>query len=369
MLILGSTEIQGAVADEFRRANVPYQTLMLAPQSAANGSVKALVVAIGTDTALAATALLAWFARNQRRLRIEILLMDGTRDRRQIQIESASGTETLLLLAQAREVVIEKRSSKRNAPKSQRVKLPARLRTKLIDEVRSCCPNPKCGKKGVTPLEAHHIDGNPSRTVEENLLMLCANCHGEADRQLISRDEVTFWKHLLVQCHHPFLDAPNSRAAGQEAPVVDGPNFGHAARNLEVHYHGAKPTREKPGDGTIGADPKRRAYVRYLGQKYIEWRLKGTNELGDTREFNPKAAWSTIQNALGFAPYKAGIESFPTAVEVLTNMIDRTPFGSFNRSQGRRNYHSFEEHVGQMVRKKHQRPKNPSTPQRRDRAK
>jgi hypothetical protein len=121
---------------------------------------------------------------------------------------------------------------------------------------------------------------------------------------------------------------------------------------MNLHYHGIKPPAEKPGDGTIGASPTHRAYVHYLGKRYVDWRVKGIAEMGDDRPFDPKAGWSVIQNTLKFAPYKAGVESFPTVVEVLSEMIDRTMFGSLNLSKHKRNYHDFEEHKQIMTRRK-----------------
>ena len=41
-----------------------------------------------------------------------------------------------------------------------------------------CTPHPKDGK---IPLEVDHIDGNWTNTVEENLRLLCPNCHSLTD--------------------------------------------------------------------------------------------------------------------------------------------------------------------------------------------
>ena len=346
-----------ALSEQFKAKDVPHQPLILGTHSAGAESVAVLMVEVGVATAMATAVLLEWWAARRRIFRVSIILDDGRGNRRKVQIEAPDSSEIPLLLAQAREVILEKAPSKRAKPKDKRVKLPAVLRVKLIDEVRSHCPNPACGKSGVRNLEAHHIDGDRSRTVDANLLMLCRNCHGEADNQLISREMVGFWKKLVAQGLHPFLDDPSRKMAKSEAPVVDGVNQGHAARHMEFHYHDTKPPAELPGVGTIGADPQRRAYVYYLGQRYIEWRLKGKTEMGDERDFSEDAAWSVIRKKLGFAPYKAGLESFPTVVEVITAMIDQTVFGSLNASKGIRNYHTFEEHCAKMVRRRKP-PKN-----------
>lgn len=347
MFIFGPSDLRDEVANEFRTHRVPFDPWMLASRSAEAGSVQALMVTLGSATALAATALVSWLRSRRGKRTVTLLFVDASGKREQVVVENPDDRDLPLLIAQAREVMLAKRTWQRACPNRKRIKLPARLRTKLIDEVRSTCPNPDCGKAGVTNLEAHHIDGDRSRTTEENLLMLCANCHGQADLQLINRDLVAYWKKLLGMGQHPFLDDPQRAKTPRTAPIVEGVNNAQAAETIN-NYHGVKPPRPQAVPGTIEADPPRRAYVYYLGQRYIEWRVKGQAEVGDRRPFNPKAAWNVIRRHLKFAPYKAGVDSFPRVVTKMTAMIDRTPFGCRNRAMGYPNYHSFEEHCKSM---------------------
>lgn len=228
--------------------------------------------------------------------------------------------------------------------KPPRVQLPAALKSALLDEVRSTCPS--CGTAGVSKLEAHHIDGDRSRTVPENLIMLCGTCHGQADQQLINRELVADWKKWLTRGYHPWLDVPGRTVSTPKISVER--NQGQVAETINNRYVGAKPPKSAPVPGTIEADPPRRDYVRYLVSRYIEWRKKGAATMGDKRKFSPSAAWNVVASKLGFAPYKAPVESFPHVVDVVTRMIDATPFGCRNRSNGIRNYHSFAEHRGKM---------------------
>ena len=353
MLIIAPSDIREEIAAEFTSAGVSFTALVLGKHGSGADGLLTLKIEIGKPTAHAAITMAAWLARNKSKRAAGYVLNDGKGKLIQSEIADLASPEVGLLLAQAHEILISK---KKRSPSARRVNPSARLRTKLIDEARSTCPNPDCGKDGIGHLDAHHIDGNRNNTVEGNLIMLCKTCHGDADRQLISRDMVEFWKRLLVQGLHPHLDNPKRKKAQREAPIVDGVNNGHAAKNMSVHYHGVKPPAEKPGIGTIGASPPHRSYVRYLVKKYTDWRLKGITEMGDDRPFNPKAVWSVIENTLKFAPYKAGLESFETIVETLTDMIDRTPFGSLNRSKNKRNYHTFAEHKIIMTRRKNKNP-------------
>lgn len=347
MLILSSDDLREELIAEFKIQHIALTPVVLASQQA-NLSATGLLIESGLQTAFAAKALAAWLAKYKSKRAAQYTITNRFGKREEISLEDPSLPDLALILAQANEITILKRKRTR-APK--RVNPSARLRIKLIDEVRSVCPNPSCGKSGVTYLQAHHIDGERSATTEDNLVMLCENCHGEADKHLISRDIVVFWKKLLRQGIHPYLDDPKRRLEKAPAPVVDGDNYGNAAQKMSFHYHGVKP---KPivNPGTIETSPPHRAYVYYLGQKYIEWRKKSITEIGDKRPFNPKAAWSIIQSELGFAPYKAPLESFDTVQEVIKAMINRTPFGSYNTSINKRNYHTFDQHKNKMVRRK-----------------
>jgi len=66
------------------------------------------------------------------------------------------------------------------------------------------CGNPRCNH--ILTLELHHIlwvkdsggDG------AENLLALCANCHGLHTAGYITQDAITHWKGLLLALNHAF---------------------------------------------------------------------------------------------------------------------------------------------------------------------
>lgn len=55
------------------------------------------------------------------------------------------------------------------------------IRRYLFDKYDSKCAQCGWGEQNVTtgniPLEVHHIDGNYENNSEENLILLCPNCH------------------------------------------------------------------------------------------------------------------------------------------------------------------------------------------------
>ena len=58
--------------------------------------------------------------------------------------------------------------------------VPDRTRVKLFNwSARHCC---FCGKPCTTNIEIHHIDGDHDNNVEDNLMPVCFDCHGELPR-------------------------------------------------------------------------------------------------------------------------------------------------------------------------------------------
>jgi hypothetical protein len=70
-----------------------------------------------------------------------------------------------------------------------------KLKIKLLQEVKLKCPF--CIYSDATKLEHHHIDGNPSNTIFENLISVCPNCHSGIESGEISKDLVIKTKNNL----------------------------------------------------------------------------------------------------------------------------------------------------------------------------
>lgn len=63
-----------------------------------------------------------------------------------------------------------------------------KLKVKLLQEVKLKCPF--CYFSEASMLEHHHIDGNPSNTVFENLISVCPNCHSKIESGEITKETV-----------------------------------------------------------------------------------------------------------------------------------------------------------------------------------
>lgn len=59
----------------------------------------------------------------------------------------------------------------------KRIKIPIKLENNILYKAaKTCCV---C-RNSQQPVEVHHIDKNPANNVEENLVVVCKNCHDEA---------------------------------------------------------------------------------------------------------------------------------------------------------------------------------------------
>lgn len=65
---------------------------------------------------------------------------------------------------------------------ASRKRIPAKLKDSLLVEANHVCTI--CGR---SPVQIHHIDGNPSKNTEDNLIVLCLNHHDEAERGKTSK--------------------------------------------------------------------------------------------------------------------------------------------------------------------------------------
>ena len=222
------------------------------------------------------------------------------------------------------------------------------LRHRLFDEVRSTCPNPSCRTEGVSVLELHHIDGDRSRSVFENLLALCSTCHTQAEKALISETDLVLWKRMLQHGLHPRLGPV--AAAVAPAAVHVAQNFGQVAQNITNKF--VQPKGATGGvilPGSIGSDPACYNYIEYLIERLAKFREAGAS-YGQKRRGKVHAGVirNQIKNERGALPKNLERKHAESLAADLKAKIDDTALGRNRQSQGKANYHSFEEHTARM---------------------
>lgn len=99
-------------------------------------------------------------------------------------------------------------------------------------------------------------------------------------------------------------------------------------------------------DGSLGIDLHKKNYITYLSRRYGNWKQKQFDHEGNGEKFN----WQSHNKSLMNRYHATGINYIPIAhfedlAEYLKGRIDRTIFGKSQKSKGRRNYSTMQEHL------------------------
>lgn len=89
--------------------------------------------------------------------------------------------------------------------------IPHRTRKLLQKEIHNRCPF--CDNVDVEDFEIHHIDGDRSNSIRENLIMLCSHCHTKIENGAISTEEVMNKKKVISSKRHYNEPSPQVEAA------------------------------------------------------------------------------------------------------------------------------------------------------------
>jgi hypothetical protein len=227
--------------------------------------------------------------------------------------------------------------------KTKRQSIPKAVEHQLREQCGQACANPDCRKSNTATHELHHIDNDRSRSVLENLILLCANCHSEEQQGIISPAKIDMWKRMAEfgylrsqAVQHP----PTSTVMRDNHGIVaEQVHVGNLTVNLKKELSGKAPMMP----GTVGADADMRDYANYLVKRYIAWRKKGIEKGIDRRRFVPASAQGILCEGLGAeSAHMVAQKRFFDWVSQAQRKIDATVWGKMNRH---RNYHTWEEHL------------------------
>lgn len=230
--------------------------------------------------------------------------------------------------------------SPRNAPTKA-------MERKVILEAGGRCPWCSTARK-LTPGEAsiHHIDGDRSNSVLENLILVCRNHHGQIEEQLIPKWEVDFKKVCLNNPAtlerlglKPLQDAPEAKKKRPtKRAAVNGNNSGIVAGEITNHGTMAGTIKiTKPAKtqiqviGSLVTSADHYGYVEYLIKKlshYRSWRPGG----GGPPD-NPGAVRKIFERELGRLPKDFPLERFDHAVSYFTGKLQKTALGKMGRAK------------------------------------
>jgi len=246
------------------------------------------------------------------------------------------------------------------------------------------CSFPNCDIKivqetGTVTGEISHIKGkypgspryDPNQTEKErdsfdNLLLLCGIHHKIIDRQTdkftvealqnmkdeheqsgnikLPQDFARLVKYLIDSLNHikPHIEANNGSQV-----ICDSPGA-IQAKNVTINtVKKSIPSIQPPLD-SIGASIDMRSYIEYLINRYIDWRKQGPTSDKLLRPFNPSMLHRDIMKKFGARVNLISQNRFADLVIYLQERIDNTIKGKNWRSQSKRNYHTFDEHLGKL---------------------
>lgn len=220
---------------------------------------------------------------------------------------------------------------------SVRKALPKRLEKEIYQQFGSCCPF--CNERNVATLQVHHIERHA--TVQEhrteNLLLTCANCHQKIEDGRIAIQAV---RHAKSQAEQGIQrqSAPVTPVS-QNSVVVTGDNHGMVANTISI-VTSQKSIRLAPPPGTIASDYQQKNYVKYLIDRYHEFKQANIGK-GDMRY---AVLYASIKREFGAKWDHLGSDRFGALVRFLEVRIDGTILGKTRKANGQKNYSSFQEH-------------------------
>ncbi len=213
--------------------------------------------------------------------------------------------------------------------------IPSQLQKRLFQESgSSCCV---CGEPDVRTLEIHHIEGDPSEHVEEQMLVLCASCHAKAERGGLSKKDLYEAKHSS----RTTLTRPSS----EQPPMLRlvGTNNFAAGRDLNVGSltvrTGQRSVRSPVMPGTVSEHPNMANYLNYLIDRYNEMKKWDCERTGTPMKY--PLIRIAYQKEIGCKVKDTPVEQFAAACSFLQRRIDNTTLGRIQRKKGHSNCSAY----------------------------
>lgn len=218
--------------------------------------------------------------------------------------------------------------------KTPRKAVPRLLERQLYQEVNNRCP--MCGNEDLSSLVIHHIIPHAERARHNagHMIVLCASCHAKADRGEISADAL-----YSAKQQPRILKFPGAMASQQ----VVGDNNMVAGRDLNVIIRSR--TKRKAAvilPGTVGTDPRRAGYLKYLAKRYNQFKEWDAGRGG----MKHAVIYVSYQREMKYGIDATPLPLFGAAVDWFQNRIFRTKLGRILRARRQRVFSAFEEFDG-----------------------
>lgn len=215
------------------------------------------------------------------------------------------------------------------------------VKKRLFQETGSRCPN--CQEADVAALQIHHIRplAQGGGDDEENLIVLCSNCHSKVTAGEILENDILRLKILLMRKKIP----SHNRGGGNIINFPGGTNRGIITNKLKTNKleinSGNRRIRINPPEGSIASSLNHRNYIKYLIDRYHKFKAE---EVGKGN-VNYRMLYSTIKRQFGTDWSMISLDKFDYFSTYLQKRIDRTILGRKMKASNKRRYSTFEEFI------------------------
>jgi len=220
--------------------------------------------------------------------------------------------------------------------------VPKRIQKQLFQEANSRCFI--CGVDDVSTLVVHHIvpfadnsDHNPA-----HMIVLCSNCHAKADRGEITRETL----YSAKKDGRKIIPFPQKKK-GKDHVMVTGD--GNVTAGGDIHIGGDVnikfPKKGKSSGpvvipGTVGADPRKRGYLKHLIDRYNEFKKWECEKKGSP--FKYQLIYVSYKRKIKYNWSHTPLVHFDAGVGYLQKRIENTMLGRIRKKEGEKLYSSFE---------------------------
>jgi len=220
--------------------------------------------------------------------------------------------------------------------------IPIKIQKLIYQEAGSKCAI--CDEENINTLEIHHIYDISSGggNEPENLILVCANCHNKITNNEITRNDVLKIKYLLLN------KSKSEKGKEKQSSIINlnkSINTGIIAQTINIKQGSSKKIKMNYPDGCIGSDLLKRIYIKRLIDRYNEFKKADRH----IESFKYQIIYGSIKREFkcnwDFIPSNR----FDELVLYLQNRIDKTILGRNNKSQGKKNYSTYEEFLESQV--------------------
>ena len=207
---------------------------------------------------------------------------------------------------------------------------------RLYKEANSQCP--RCEQADVATLQVHHIEpvAEGGSDDEENLIVLCSNCHSKVTAGEITEAEILRLKISLMKGTSP---RASKNTNGKVVNFMGGANSGIIANEVTMKTQ-KKTVRVNPPPGSIGSSLAHRNYIKHLIDRYHGFKEA---EIGKERMNHP-IFYGTIKRKFGAKWDMIALERFDELSIYIQTRIDKTRLGRNKKAKNVRRYSPFPEH-------------------------